>query len=968
MKKLFSLFAALLFVGSMMASVGDLYYTLSISQQTGNEYQSYAGSHDFDVDGMTWAIPGNLTFGDYWAIGGKSLTSYEAATYSKTAMGDAIAKIVVSHSGTTSDALLVDSVVLIVASDASFAEAYVLDRQKQNPEVKKNTAGTVEFEATTSWAKDAYYKISFFLSNSKNNNYRLPINNIVFYSYLDPSTPAITAENVSLGLNPTSTGTFEKSVELDVVGANLSEAISYTQGANTAVSGTLTAEGGKLTLSVNTDQVGEFSDSFILSSGSVSKEVTITANIIKTDGNGTKDKPFSVADVVKLNNEFSAEKQWVLGYIVGCAANGGALATSYTASNIALGDDADQTTACVPVELPSSGTIRTELNLSDNAGNLHKQVKVYGQLVSYFTYTGVKSTSDYEFVEAAAATYDVTPELNPNGTITATPNADVEEGTTVTLTATPNDGYEFEENSWVVKRVDNNEEVAVTNNQFIMPASNVTVAATFNLIPDAEPWCEKATGHQNNADFGDPNGRILLTIEKVEGTNNLKVTVKNNNENGNTKTGLNFLWVNAVDATNNNATYGSHETEDTEEVSVIVEFSEAKDTYTFNNIHWAYSGWTGEWAIDGLTVQASELCEQATPIIPETYELTFSEGQLEYDTDYNQWYYELSEYDENDNFKSAFILWADGEANVRPTSVTDINTIDAEYSYFIVVKAPGDTLLSYENGSLADINISMSYSEEQQLEQQGQIYTYIIMTISGQATDEAGNTYIINESQVIMILDVQAAPLSLAEFIEAAPTEAVELKDLTVIFASGKNTYVIDEEGTALVMYDANKTYYDGTLTAGKVLSGQQATYTIYNNQDEIIPANTVVATDGVVPVPTLLNAQPTTEQVNKYVRLEGVEAVANGNFYYAYDGDLQLYGATGSLKPSKDGIYNLEGIIINFKGTQLELIVTAIEEVPATSIDGINNAKSVRKLIENNQVIILRDGKRYNVVGIEVK
>lgn len=122
-------------------------------------------------------------------------------------------------------------------------------------------------------------------------------------------------------------------------------------------------------------------------------------------------------------------------------------------------------------------------------------------------------------------------------------------------------------------------------------------------------YCEFPSGHLSNPDFGDASGRILLTLQK-DG-NNVIVKIKNNNANGNPQTGLNYMWVNATGATNNNATYGSHSTANTEEISVTVEFAAAQDSYTFNNIHWAYEGFGGEWAIDGLTVAASELCAAA---------------------------------------------------------------------------------------------------------------------------------------------------------------------------------------------------------------------------------------------------------------------------------------------------------------------------------------------------------------------
>ena len=128
-----------------------------------------------------------------------------------------------------------------------------------------------------------------------------------------------------------------------------------------------------------------------------------------------------------------------------------------------------------------------------------------------------------------------------------------------------------------------------------------------NTLSIAYPvkYYEYATGHLNNPDFGDASGRILLTLSKSG--NDIVVTIKNNNAKGNPQTGLNFLQVSAVGATT--VTYGSHETENTETVSVKVKFDAPKDSYTFSSIHWAYAGFGGEWAIDGLTVPASQICE-----------------------------------------------------------------------------------------------------------------------------------------------------------------------------------------------------------------------------------------------------------------------------------------------------------------------------------------------------------------------
>lgn len=284
-------------------------------------------------------------------------------------------------------------------------------------------------------------------------------------------------------------------------------------------------------------------------SGIVSATYTILAGL---DGDGSKDKPFSVADVAAINSALTG-KQWVIGYIVGCAANGGEKAAEYAVSNIALGDAADQVTGLAPIQLPS-GDIRTALNLVDNAGNLGKLVKVHGDLQAYFQVPGVKNVDEYEFVEEPATT----------------------------------------------------------------------------------KYCEFATGHLGQADFGDANGRILLTIQKIKDTNNIRVAIKNNSAAGNTKEGLNYLWVNLEGAAGV-VRYGdgTHAEADVEEVSVIIELDEAKESYNFINIHWAYSGWEGEWAIDGLTVAATELCD--TEYIPTAIDNTvvsekaikmFENGQL----------------------------------------------------------------------------------------------------------------------------------------------------------------------------------------------------------------------------------------------------------------------------------------------------------------------------------------------------
>ncbi len=73
------------------------------------------------------------------------------------------------------------------------------------------------------------------------------------------------------------------------------------------------------------------------------------------------------------------------------------------------------------------------------------------------------------------ALYTITVQVNGNGSASATPTS-VNEGTTITLSATPDDGYYF--SHWNVTSGD----ITIKENQFVMPASDVTLMAIFNPI------------------------------------------------------------------------------------------------------------------------------------------------------------------------------------------------------------------------------------------------------------------------------------------------------------------------------------------------------------------------------------------------------------------------------------------------------------------------------------------------------
>jgi len=104
--------------------------------------------------------------------------------------------------------------------------------------------------------------------------------------------------------------------------------------------------------------------------------------------------------------------------------------------------------------------------------------------------------------------YTVTINATTNGTVTASAES-ATEGTEITLTVAPDEGYELDE------LIVNNGDVTVTDNKFTMPASDVTITATFKLTETepVEPTTYTITVNSTS------NGTILADAESAtEGT------------------------------------------------------------------------------------------------------------------------------------------------------------------------------------------------------------------------------------------------------------------------------------------------------------------------------------------------------------------------------------------------------------------------------------------------------------------
>ncbi|WP_049690133.1 SpaA isopeptide-forming pilin-related protein [Anaerococcus jeddahensis] len=142
-------------------------------------------------------------------------------------------------------------------------------------------------------------------------------------------------------------------------------------------------------------------------------------------------------------------------------------------SNLKVGDTVKITAN------PESGYKLEKITYNDNNGDEQTiSLPAAGDIT--FTMPAYSVTLTAHFVDDRPS-YNVEVTQAQGGTITAEPNTNVKAGDTVSLSATPSEGYLLDK--FVVKDASKNPVTVNENNQFTMPNSKVTVTATFKEKP-----------------------------------------------------------------------------------------------------------------------------------------------------------------------------------------------------------------------------------------------------------------------------------------------------------------------------------------------------------------------------------------------------------------------------------------------------------------------------------------------------
>ena len=182
--------------------------------------------------------------------------------------------------------------------------------------------------------------------------------------------------------------------------------------------------------------------------------VTIFANNIES--NSSTDA--SVFTITAKSGGYSIKS--ASGLFIGNISDGNALKTSPT-------DDYVNTISIID---GNADIVCSSSHLRYNASNNQTRFRYYKSS----SYTNQQTIQLYKKIEV----YSINLADVENGSISADEEEAIE-GTTITLTATPDAGYELDH--WTVRDAQNNA-VTVDNNQFVMPASDVTVGAVFVYV------------------------------------------------------------------------------------------------------------------------------------------------------------------------------------------------------------------------------------------------------------------------------------------------------------------------------------------------------------------------------------------------------------------------------------------------------------------------------------------------------
>ena len=521
LKLFFALFAMLaLGVGNAWgAEVTETIKMKGFGGKTNNGYQdvTVSGTSDagtamvaYAYNGSTGQVRGNKT-----TVAGASVTTSDNSKnwslYNSEAMAGAIKSITITQTATGSNKF--QNQMYVSLGTTTQGDVTAITNAQQHTSLDANTI-TFDIDPSKGYT---YFKL---LSTKKFTTGSIAgVEVKVTYETTsgggDEPVATLTANPTTIDFGTVYQGATVTNKTVAVNFANLTGDVTYS-GLSTPFSatGAIAATGDKITISADASTIGEYSQTLTVASTVDSKtaEVTVKMNVVAAPAptgtftlhtgalvegdyvivDGTNAMNNTVTSnrlqynaVTISNNEIVDPLAATIWHI---APNGeywtiySAAAEKYAAST----DTKNQATLAASVSDNAKWTVTKSENTFDfenlarsngsDPGNKYLRKNASYGFACYASGTGAKLS----LYRKAGEKYDVNIASTTNGTVTASPTS-AEAGTTIALTVTPDAGYVLD----ALTVTDASNTVTVTNNEFTMPASDVTVTATFK--PNEKP-------------------------------------------------------------------------------------------------------------------------------------------------------------------------------------------------------------------------------------------------------------------------------------------------------------------------------------------------------------------------------------------------------------------------------------------------------------------------------------------------
>ncbi|MBR6508353.1 MAG: fibronectin type III domain-containing protein, partial [Paludibacteraceae bacterium] len=262
-------------------------------------------------------------------------------------------------------------------------------------------------------------------------------------------------------------------------------------------------------------------------------------------------------------------------------------------------------------------------------------------------------------------------------------------------------------------------------------------------------------------------------------------------------------------------------------------------------------------------------------------------------------------------------------------------------------------------------------------------WNHIVLSIAGNTKTDCEQIGVYNCDRLAgtcfiqNVLFVEYVPMiTCAEVYSKAKNDAVNLNDVTVTYSSGANVWVKDATGAMLVYLPSG---FTNTFKAGDVLSGVAGVVDIYQTiVYEVKPsaeqAAAIQATAGEAPAALEVTAIANSD-VNKYVVLKG--ATITGEFTTASktsltatigENTITVYNNFKKAFTFAEGkTYDITGVVSAYNGKAQVYFISA-EEGTSTAINNAVVSEKAVKMIENGQLIIMKNGVKYNAQGAELR